>query len=164
MTIRSVLMVCMGNICRSPTAEVVLRSKLGAAGLAHRVVVDSAGTYGGHAGEPPDPRAVRHAAARGYDLSALRARAVRPDDFDRFHRLLAMDEENLDWLRGRAPEAAQARLALLMQPAQRHAGVRAVPDPYYGPPAAFEHVLDLVEDACDGWVRALAAELERLDA
>jgi len=150
------LFVCMGNICRSPTAEGVMRAKLRAAGLHRRVVVDSAGMIDHHRGEPPDPRAIRHAAQRGYDLSALRARRVDPIDFQRFHWMLAMDEDNLDWLRRQAPAGSPARLQLLLDHGPP-GGPREVPDPYYGSPAGFEHVLDLVEAACDGLVALLAA-------
>lgn len=155
MTPTRVLMVCMGNICRSPTAEGVLRGKLEAAGLAQVVEVDSAGTHGYHAGEPPDPRAQKHAAARGYDLGRLRARRVSRDDFRRFDFILAMDAQNLEALQDLAPPDGRAQVAKLMQYAQRHPGVDEVPDPYYGPPAGFERVLDLVEDACEGLVAAL---------
>lgn len=154
-----VLMVCMGNICRSPIAEGVLRAKLQQAGLHTRVVVDSAGTHGYHTGEAPDPRGIRAAAQRGYELANLRARPVLPEDFSRFDWLLAMDEANLAWLQRRMPEGAQARLDLLMAHASRHPGVREVPDPYYGAAAGFEHVLDLVDDACEGLVLRLSAEL-----
>ncbi len=109
-----VLMVCMGNICRSPTAEGVLRAKLARAGLARRVIVDSAGTHGMHAGEAPDPRAVRHAAQRGYDLAVLRARPVVASDFMQFDWLIAMDRANLDWLERKAPPGSQARKTLLL--------------------------------------------------
>lgn len=153
-----VLMVCMGNICRSPTAEGVLRARLRAAGLDRHVEVDSAGTHGYHAGEPPDRRAQKHAASRGYDLSKLRARRVVPADFERFDWVLAMDADNLERLRELRPEGAQARLGLLMEHARRHADVREVPDPYYGPPAGFERVLDLVEDACEGLLLRLRDE------
>ena len=115
-----VLMVCMGNICRSPTAEAVLRSKLAQAGLAHHVEVDSAGTHGYHTGEGPDPRAVAAAARRGYDLAALRARPVQADDFERFDLVLAMDQNNLHWLRHRAPAAPVARIDLLLAHARQH--------------------------------------------
>lgn len=144
-----VLMVCMGNICRSPTAEAVLRGKLVRAGLAQHVLVDSAGTHGYHTGEGPDPRAVAAAARRGYDLGSLRARPVDVADFDRFDFVLAMDQNNLDWLRRKAPQTALAQVGLLLTHARRF-GEREVPDPYYGPPAGFDRVLDLVEDACDG--------------
>jgi protein-tyrosine phosphatase len=150
-----ILMVCMGNICRSPTAEAVLRAKLRQAGLAGRVEVDSAGTHGYHTGEPPDPRAIRHAAQRGYDMSGLRARPVRTEDFSRFHWLLAMDEDNIAWLRRNRPAPAIGGTELLMSFARQHVGASEVPDPYYGGPAGFEHVLDLVEDACDGLILRL---------
>jgi protein-tyrosine phosphatase len=144
-----VLMVCMGNICRSPTAEAVLRHKLAAAGLGDRIGVDSAGTYGGHAGDPPDPRAQRHAARRGYDLSRLRARVVTPEDFQRFGLVVVMDDDNLRALVSRQPAQAPSP-RLLMSFARQPDAPREVPDPYYGGPEGFEHVLDLVEDACDG--------------
>jgi protein-tyrosine phosphatase len=155
---RRVLMVCMGNICRSPSAEGVLRAKLQRAGLHGRVVVDSAGTHGYHTSEPPDPRAVQHAARRGYDIARLRARPVSPDDFSRFEWMLAMDEANLAWLRKRAPAGTAARMELLMGLAGVP-GVTEVPDPYYGAAAGFDQVLDLLETACDELVRRLQAEL-----
>jgi protein-tyrosine phosphatase len=150
-----VLMVCTGNICRSPTAEGVLRVKLQRAGVGAQVVVDSAGTQGYHTAEPPDPRAIRAAAQRGYDIAGIRARPLRPEDFARFDWLLAMDQGHLDWMAKRAPPNASGRLGLLMPMARRHPGVRDVPDPYYGGPAGFDHVLDLVEDACEGLVERL---------
>ncbi len=155
-----VLMVCTGNICRSPTAEGVLRAKLGAAGLDGRVVVGSAGTTGYHAGEAPDPRAQRHALQRGYDLSGLRARRLAAEDFDRFDLILAMDGAHLEHLQSRARQPCRARVQPLLAYARRFADVAEVPDPYYGPPQGFEQVLDLVEDACEGLVAALAAEIE----
>jgi len=149
-----VLMVCMGNICRSPTAEGVLRKRLDAAGLADRIAVDSAGTYGGHVGDAPDPRAQRHAARRGYDLSRQRARQVRPDDFERFGLVLAMDDDNLAALERVRPRGV-GDVRLLMSFAGPGNLPLAVPDPYYGGPEGFEHVLDLVEAACDGLVEHL---------
>ncbi len=147
-------MVCMGNICRSPTAEAVLRHRLDAAGLAQRIGVDSAGTYGGHAGDPPDPRAQRHAAQRGYDLSRLRARVVRPADFQRFGLVLAMDHDNLKALELlRPPGVGDVRL--LMSFANESGLPREVPDPYFGGPQGFERVLDLLECACDGLLEHL---------
>jgi protein-tyrosine phosphatase len=147
-----VLMVCLGNICRSPTAEAVLRAKLDAAGLAQRVEVDSAGTGSWHLGEPPDARSQRHAARRGYDLSALRARRVAEDDFHRFDLILAMDEDNLADLRRLAPGGACRAELRLFAPIE-------VPDPYSGGPAGFERVLDLVETASDAWVKDLSLRL-----
>jgi protein-tyrosine phosphatase len=150
-TISSVLMVCMGNICRSPTAEAVLREKLRRAGWHDRVTVDSAGTHAWHAGAPPDARSVRHAARRGYDLSALRARPVHDHDFERFDLILAMDWDNLSLLEERCPVAHRSKLARLTEYGVRHASP-VVPDPYAGGGADFERVLDLVEDACDGLI------------
>ncbi len=154
MTVSSILMVCMGNICRSPTAEEVLRTKLRHAGLAERYRVDSAGTLSYHQGEPPDARAIRHAARRGYDLSALRARPVVRADFDRFDLILGMDHDNLDRLQAQCPAVLAGKLGLLSD----HRRIFAdpfVPDPYGGDAADFEHVLDLVEDACDGLIEHL---------
>ena len=155
-----VLMVCSGNICRSPTAEEVLRAKLHRAGLGDRVAVDSAGTQGLHAKEPPDPRAQAHAKRRGYDLSKLRARKVAPEDFLRFHRIYAMDGGHLSWLQDKSPPDARSRVALLMTHAARRVAADEVPDPYYGSDRDFERVLDLVEDACEGLVRDLQRELD----
>ncbi len=152
-----ILMVCTGNICRSPTAEGVLRRKLEQAGLQGHFAVASAGTQGYHTAEPPDPRAVKAAAARGYDISRLKARPMRPEDFTAHQWVLAMDRGHLEWLRKRAPAGAPARVSLLMPFASRHPGLDEVPDPYYGGPEGFERVLDLVEDACDGVVARLRA-------
>ena len=154
-----VLMVCTGNICRSPTAEAVLRARLAAAGIAGRVRVDSAGTHGFHTEDPPDPRAQQAARRRGYDLSALRARPVGAQDFGRFDWILGMDESHRAWLDRRRPEGSRAQIGLLMAHASRHQGVDEVPDPYYGPAQGFETMLDLIEDACEGLARFLAEEL-----
>lgn len=143
----SVLMVCLGNICRSPTAEAVLRHQLQAAGLAEHVHIDSAGTGDWHVGEPPDARSQRHAAQRGYDLSMLRARQVSEDDFHRFDFILAMDRANLTALAGWAPAQHRAEVGLF--------GETPVPDPYAGGPEGFEQVLDMVEEASARWVRRL---------
>jgi protein-tyrosine phosphatase len=153
----SVLMVCMGNICRSPTAEGVLRTRLQREGLSELVRVDSAGTIGMHRGSPPDARAVAHAARRGIDIAGLRAREVSDADFVRFDLLLAMDAGNLDELRRRCPPERHERLQLLLSFAPPGSGIVDVPDPYYGAPAGFDLVLDLVESATDG----LVAELRR---
>jgi protein-tyrosine phosphatase len=153
-----VLMVCMGNICRSPTAEAVLRHRLRASGLGHAVEVDSAGTHAWHTRDAPDARSTRHASKRGYDLSALRARPVGDADFARFDLILAMDADNLAWLEERCPEPHRGKLMLL---GAHHVRLRseAVPDPYSGSEADFEHVLDLVEDACEGLVGHLRTRL-----
>lgn len=154
-----VLMVCMGNICRSPTAEGVLRQRLQRAGLGEVVAVDSAGTYGGHVGDAPDLRAQKHARQRGVDLSRLRARKVTAEDFQRFQLILAMDDDNLAALaRLQPPTAAAPRL--LTEFARRPGAPREVPDPYYGGPEGFEHVLDLIEDACDGVLAHVQRQLQ----
>ncbi|WP_271010313.1 low molecular weight protein-tyrosine-phosphatase [Paucibacter sp. B51] len=145
-----ILFVCMGNICRSPTAEAVLREQLRAHGLTQRCEVDSAGTHGYHVGEPPDPRSQAHARQRGIDMSKLRARQVQSSDFAHFDLLLAMDADNLALLRQRCPaDQPQSKLRLLTDFCQRQSA-RAVPDPYYGGHEGFEQVLDIVEDACEG--------------
>ncbi|MCX7893403.1 MAG: low molecular weight phosphotyrosine protein phosphatase [Burkholderiales bacterium] len=152
----SVLFVCMGNICRSPTAEGVFRRMAADAGLAGRVRVDSAGTHAFHIGEPPDPRAQAAAAKRGYDLSRIRARRVEHADFERFDLILAMDFENRAYLARLAPPAAAPKLALMLEYA-RCAPTLEVPDPYYGGALGFETVLDLLEDASRGLIAALQA-------
>jgi protein-tyrosine phosphatase len=149
---RRILFFCMGNICRSPTAEGVMRAKLAAAGL--DVEVDSAGTHGYHVGEPPDERSQAHALKRGYDLSALRARQLVAEDFSRFDLVLAMDEDNLANARRLCPPSQRHRLRLLLDYAP-NAGRRHVPDPYYGGAAGFDEVLDLVEAACNGLIASL---------
>lgn len=141
-----ILFVCMGNICRSPTAEAVFRTIAAREAPELELEVDSAGTAGYHVGEPPDPRTRAAASRRGYDLSGLRARIVEPKDFERFDLILAMDRENLNVLQRRAPVAAKNRLRLFMEFAPE-AGTAEVPDPYYGGPNGFEEVLDLVESA-----------------
>jgi len=154
----AILMCCMGNICRSPTAEGVLRAKLAAAGLADRVELDSAGTHDYHIGRAPDARSQRHALRRGYDLSSLRARLACPADFERFDLILAMDHENLAGLRRLYPGAGDGQLRLLMSFATRFQADE-VPDPYYGEGDGFERVLDYVEDACDGVIEMLRSRL-----
>lgn len=151
---RSILFVCMGNICRSPTAEGVARGVAAKLGLQDRFEFDSAGTHGYHVGEPPDLRAIRAAAARGYDLSTLRARQVNPYDFVRFDRILAMDRDNLALLRRACPEQLLGKLGLLLDFASGN-DEDEVPDPYYGGPEGFEHVLDLVETAAAGLISKL---------
>lgn len=153
-----VLMVCMGNLCRSPMAEAVLRSKLAQAGLAPTVAVDSAGTHGFHKGSRPDPRAVAQASLRGYSLKGLASRPLVADDFSRFDLVLAMDHDNLATLRERCPAAEHARLQLLLSYAAA-AAVDEVPDPYYGSVAGFDHALDLIEPACDGLLQDLQRRL-----
>ena len=147
-------MVCMGNICRSPTAEVVFRTRVARAGLASRVAVASAGTGNWHVGMPPDRRAVAHAAKRGYDLGSVRARQVSREDFERFEWILAMDRGNLRELRALRPPTYRGQLGLFLDFAP-HLGLQDVPDPYYGGTLHFERVLDLIEQASDALVAHL---------
>lgn len=154
MTRVAICFVCLGNICRSPTAEGVMRHQVDAAGLSDRVEIDSAGTGDWHVGEPPDTRAQTAASARGYDLSALRARQVGAADFERFDLLLAMDEANLAELRRRCPPQFRDKLRLLMAFAPQ-APETEVADPYFGGAQGFEQVLDQCEDACRGLLDTL---------
>ena len=155
----SILLVCTDNLCRSPTAEEVLRQKAIDHGLADRVHVASAATHDFNAGEPIDFHAQKHAMRRGYDLSALRARLFQADDFERFDLILAMDESNLVTLRMSCPPGDQGKLHFFTQycsePDQQD-----VPDPFYGQPDDFEHVLDVIEDGCEGVLRAVKEEID----
>lgn len=145
-----VLFVCTGNICRSPTAEGVFRARVAAAGLADRVSTDSAGTHGYHVGEPPDERSARAALARGVDISDLRARRVRADDFHRFDLILAMDRGHLRALTGMMPPTPRASVRLFLDFARGCGGAKDVPDPYYGDGKGFDLVLDMIEDGVAG--------------
>lgn len=151
-----VLFVCLGNICRSPTAEAVFRVIAAREARDLGIDADSAGTAGYHVGSPPDARSQQAARRRGYDLSALRARVVAPEDFERFDLILAMDRDNLSVLRRRAPSEFHDRIRLFLEFAPE-LGTSEVPDPYYGGPNGFEEVLDLIEDAA----RALLSHLRR---
>ncbi len=147
-----ILFVCLGNICRSPTAEGVMRRLVREAGLDGAIEIDSAGTGAWHVGEPPDARATAAARARGTTLTGA-ARQVADEDFERFDLLVAMDAANLRELRSRAPHAAaRERIRLLREfdPACADLADRDVPDPYYGGPGGFDTVLDQVEAACRG--------------
>lgn len=149
-----ILFVCMGNICRSPTAEAVFRDVVRREGRNFDVVIDSAGTHAYHVGEPPDNRAIAAARRRGIAMQDLRARVVTREDFLRFDLVLAMDEENLAHLVRIAPAGQRQRIQLLLDYAPE-AGMREVPDPYYGGESGFEQVLDLVEEAAHGLLAAL---------
>ncbi len=151
-----VLFVCLGNICRSPTAEGVFRHLLSARELTEKVTVDSAGTSGWHIGEAPDERAQEEALGRGIDLSDQRSRAVRPRDFQDFDYIVAMDGENLADLQRMAVPGARARLCLCTDFAPQ-LGIRDVPDPYYGGPGGFGRVFDIIEAGA----RGLLAEIEQ---
>lgn len=155
---QQVLFVCLGNICRSPTAHGLFEKKVERAGLAERVLIESAGTAAWHIGKAPDPRTQAAAAARGYDLSALRARQVSRADFERFDYILAMDQSNLDDLQQLAPADFGGQLGLFLEYAP-DAGPREVPDPYYGGDQGFEQVLDLIERAAEGLLQQIQTRL-----
>jgi len=144
----------MGNICRSPTAHGVFLKIINDQSLGHKITVDSAGTHAYHVGEPPDARAQTAALRRGVDLSALRARQVKPEDFDEFDYVLAMDGDNYQILERLSPSGRGDRLHLFLDYAP-HLPEREVPDPYYGGENGFERVLDLIEVAADGLLKEI---------
>lgn len=153
-----VLFVCTGNICRSPTAEGVLRHRLEAAGLAEKVQVDSAGTHAYHVGEPPDQRSVQAAKKRGIMIDGLRARKVAPGDFDEFDLILGLDFEHVRHLTRMKPKDARAHTDLFLE----YSGgtkEKEVPDPYYGDAHHFEYVLDLIEAAADPLIVKIQQQL-----
>jgi protein-tyrosine phosphatase len=154
----SILFCCMGNICRSPTAEGVLRHVLSTRAAHLQIEVDSAGTHDYHLGEAPDVRAMQAARRRGIDLSSLRARQVLVRDFEQFDLVIAMDEHNLDHLQRMAPVHRHDRIKLMMEYAP-DLGTRNVPDPYYGPAQGFEEVLDLLQAASEGLLADLLSRL-----
>ncbi len=149
-----ILFVCMGNICRSPTAEGVFRHFVNAAGAADRIEVDSAGTHAYHVGEPPDRRAVAAAERRGMSLADIYARRVCDDDFEKFDYIIAMDEDNQMRLLDQSPVEHRSKVHLFLSFAD--VGETEVPDPYYGGAAGFERVLDLVEEASRGLLETLS--------
>ncbi|MGN7917323.1 low molecular weight protein-tyrosine-phosphatase [Lysobacter sp. 22409] len=152
------LIVCLGNICRSPVAEGVLRARIETSSVAGRVELDSAGTGDWHVGEPPDRRSIANAAEHGVDISGLRARQLAASDYTHFDWLLCADRANLRDVRARAPRGARARTALLLD----WCGLETegeVPDPYTGGPAQFEHVFQLLDRAADGAIARLREEL-----
>ncbi|MGD8325602.1 MAG: low molecular weight protein-tyrosine-phosphatase [Sphingomonadales bacterium] len=153
----SVLFVCLGNICRSPAAEGVFTALVEQAGLEEKIRIDSAGTGDWHVGHAPDPRMIEAAAGRGIHLHALRGRQVSTQDFHDFDYLLAMDERNLSGLHSLAPEGMEDRARLFLEFAPEKQ-LREVPDPYYGGPDGFEHVLDLVEAAAKGLLNHIREE------
>jgi len=149
-----VLFVCMGNICRSPTAEGVFRDKVKIAGLSDRIVIDSAGTHDYHVGKPPDARAQEAARKRGYDLSDLRGRQVCNADFETYDYVLAMDKDNLALLHQRCPAHLRHKVRRLLSFSKRYPNLD-VPDPYYGGRSGFEMVLEMVENAADGLIEEI---------
>ena len=155
-----ILFVCLGNICRSPTAEVVFRDIAAREAPELTLQIDSAGTAAYHVGQAPDPRTRAAALRRGYDLSPLRARVVEPPDFEEFDLILAMDGENLSDLKRRAPHNARERVRLFLEFAPE-LSTNDVPDPYYGGENGFEEVLDLVEAASRGLLRHVREQMRR---
>jgi protein-tyrosine phosphatase len=155
----SVCFVCTGNICRSPTAEGVFRAKVAGLGLPVEVMADSAGTHGYHVGQAPDPRAVAAAAARGYDLSGLRARKFDRMDFHRFDLVIAMDSGHRTALARLAQPTQAHKLKMITAYSIRFADMD-VPDPYYGAGRGFERVLDMLEESADGLLGAIADTLQ----
>jgi protein-tyrosine phosphatase len=155
-----ILFVCMGNICRSPTAEGVFRRLVEERAPGLDLEIDSAGTHDYHVGDPPDRRAIAAASRRGIDLGRLRARQVEEADFDRFDLIVAMDRLNRATLLERSPASRHERIRLLMEFSGRN-DIEDVPDPYYGGPVGFEQVLDLAEEAAAG---LLAEVLRRVPA
>jgi protein-tyrosine phosphatase len=148
------LFVCLGNICRSPTAQAMFEHKLERAGI--EAAIDSAGMIDYHVGNPPDPRSIEHARSWGIDISDQRARQVVVEDFHRFDRIYAMDRSNLAALRALAPDDASARVELLMSLAPDY-GLDEVPDPYYGSGQGFRRVIDMLDTAADRLVEELTA-------
>ena len=155
-----ILFVCLGNICRSPTAEGAFRHLVEEKGLEYLVEIDSAGTEAWHAGNPPDPRATSTALQRGIDLSSQRGRKVRAQDFDHYDHILAMDDENYDNLMRMSPSEHQYKIKLFLSFAS-NLHERQVPDPYYGGDQGFEHVLDLVQAASRGLLEEITGQGEK---
>jgi protein-tyrosine phosphatase len=153
-----ILFCCMGNICRSPTAEGMLRQMLTAQAAHLQIELDSAGTHDYHLGEAPDARAVQAAKRRGIDLSQLRARQVLAQDFEQFDLVIAMDQQNLEHLQRLAPMQLRDRIKLMMDYAPQF-GTPNVPDPYYGPSHGFEEVLDLLQAASEGLLADLLSRM-----
>lgn len=158
MTTIAVCFVCLGNICRSPSAEGVMAYQVRRAKLSERIVIDSAGTGDWHIGQPPDERAQRAAKKRGYDLSKLRGRQIASEDFERFDLLIAMDDANAAALTKACPPEYRNKIRLLMEFGARDDS-RVVVDPYFGGDEGFERVLDQCEDACEGLLKALRTQL-----
>ncbi|MBU2882236.1 low molecular weight phosphotyrosine protein phosphatase [Psychrosphaera sp. B3R10] len=152
--ITSVLFVCLGNICRSPTAHAIFRQKAESIGL--YIDVESAGTSAYHEGKRPDPRSVAAGKKRNYDFSDISSRKIKEQDFEHYDLILAMDNDNLASLKRRCPAEFQSKIKLMLAFSEKYNDVVEVPDPYYGGAAGFEFVLDLIEDASDGLISAIS--------
>lgn len=156
---KNILFICLGNICRSAAANGIMESKVNQAGLESKIKVDSAGTYGGHAGELPDSRMRAAAAARGYSLTH-RSRRVREDDFFDFDMIIVMDDNNYENICRLAPERKYLdKVYRFVEFCRHHPQWSYVPDPYYEGREGFELVLDLLEDGCEGLLETLTKEL-----
>ncbi len=151
---KKILFVCLGNICRSSSAEEIMRQRIVEAGLEHEIAVDSAGILSYHQGELPDNRMRMHAARRGYRLTHL-SRPVTTTDFYDFDLIVGMDDRNIDDLKERAPGPDEEKKIVRMTDYCREKAVDHVPDPYYGGASGFENVLDILEDACAGLLEAV---------
>ena len=154
----SVLFVCTGNICRSPTAEGVFRKMVAESPLAGKIDIDSAGTHGYHSGEPPDARAIEHAAKRGYDLTLLRCRQINATDFERFDYILAADALNMKHLKAICPTRLAHKIEYLLDYGGEEDEFE-VPDPYAGEAQDFELALDLIEEGCRGLLEYLTDQM-----
>ena len=157
----AVLFVCLGNICRSPTAEGIFRAQVQAAGLSNRILVDSAGSHAYHEGESPDIRACAAALERGFDLSGQVGRQIKASDFEYFDYILAMDRENLHYLQKMQPAGNHSRIALFLDYAEGREG-QSVPDPYLGQADGFALVIDLVESAGRGLLKQIGRNLPKI--
>jgi len=156
MTKHKILFVCMGNICRSPSAEAIFSQLVKSSGLQHQFEIDSAGTHAYHVGNPPDVRSCEAALKRGIDMRRLRARQVQAVDFQKFDRLIVMDRENLTSLKNQFPNQPHENVSLMMSYAKNYTETE-VPDPYYGGGDGFELVLDLLSDAASGLLNDIKA-------
>lgn len=152
---KKLLFVCLGNICRSPSAEAVMNHLINEAGLSNQISCDSAGTYGGHAGEPADSRMMRHAVLRGYDLTS-RSRQIKQSDFEEFDLIIGMDSENMRNLHRLDKNNQYSDKIVKMTDYCKRCADTEVPDPYYGGAQGFEHVLDILEDACSELLKTIS--------
>ena len=154
MAVKKVLFVCMGNICRSPTAHGVMQHKVTKRGLTQRIEIDSSGTHAYHVGEKSDSRSRALATSKGIDMEYIRARKISINDYDEFDYILAMDKENLELIEYYAPQNHSANVSLFLSFANQAGGTdeEVVPDPYYGGDAGFEHVFELVDLGCDALI------------
>jgi len=156
----SVLFVCLGNICRSPTAHGVFEQMVGEAGLQKNITVDSCGTGDWHIGHSPDERSASAALARGYDLSHLRSRQINGSDFGQFDYILVMDKQNLLDVQAMCPSDYPGKLELFLDYANNFSETKEVPDPYYGGLSGFDNVIDLVEDASKTLLSTMKSSLQ----